>query len=329
MLRDGRTSASDWTGDWTPAEYPQSIAPAQGFLASANQQPVDPTVERRYLGADWISPWRALRINQLLRADNAVTPDAMRRYQTDPVSAATSIFLPALLAAARRFPDRDSLQRAAALLNAWDGRYTVENTGAVLYQAAIEALPALLWDELDALSPRPSGLSYPAMAVAARLLHDPASPWWDDRRTPNQREDRDALLARALVQGYASVLRQHGAPEAGGWRWDQVHTASISHLLGIPALSLSGIPVQGGPTTLSPSAGSSYGASWRMVVELGPEVRAWGTYPGGQSGNPASPRYQDRIGAWSTGQLDTLRFPRAPGDLDGRVTSVLRLEPAP
>ncbi len=47
-----------------------------------------------------------------------------------------------------------------------------------------------------------------------------------------------------------------------------------------------------------------------MVVELGAEVRAWGTYPGGQSGNPASPRYLDRMALWREGQLDTLFMPR-------------------
>jgi penicillin G amidase len=57
------------------------------------------------------------------------------------------------------------------------------------------------------------------------------------------------------------------------------------------------------------------------VVELGPEVRAWGTYPGGQSGNPASARYADHIGAWSRGELDTLRFPKSERDLDARIVS--------
>jgi penicillin amidase len=58
-----------------------------------------------------------------------------------------------------------------------------------------------------------------------------------------------------------------------------------------------------------------------MVVELGPEVRAWGTYPGGQSGNPASKRYDDRLPKWEAGKLDTLRFPHRAGDLSGHTLS--------
>ena len=140
LVQTGDTSASDWRGDWTISQLPQSVNPSQGFLASANQQPIDPAVDRRYLGANWYSPWRALRINELLRADSAVTPDAMRRFQTDPVSAAAERFVPALLAAAARYPARDSLAQAAVLLAKWDLRFTRENTGAVLFEESIRQL---------------------------------------------------------------------------------------------------------------------------------------------------------------------------------------------
>jgi len=109
-----------------------------------------------------------------------------------------------------------------------------------------------------------------------------------------------------------------------------VRKANINHLLRLPQLSRLDIPMQAGPGTLNPSGGDgTHGASWRMVVELGPEVRAWGTYPGGQSGNPISRRYDDRLRPWVNGQLDTLRFPHKAGDLAGRtLTSTLTLTPA-
>jgi penicillin amidase len=60
-----------------------------------------------------------------------------------------------------------------------------------------------------------------------------------------------------------------------------------------------------------------------MVVELGPEVHAWGNYPGGQSGNPASARYDDRLPRWIAGELDSLRFPRAPAEVHARAALTL------
>jgi penicillin amidase len=105
----------------------------------------------------------------------------------------------------------------------------------------------------------------------------------------------------------------------------------VNHLLRLPALSALDIPVQGGPGTLSPSAGAgTMGPSWRMVVELGPELRAWATYPGGQSGNPVSPRYRDRLALWTAGQLEPVRFPRTADALDAaHRVATLTLQPSP
>jgi penicillin amidase len=65
-----------------------------------------------------------------------------------------------------------------------------------------------------------------------------------------------------------------------------------------------------------------------MVVDLGPELRAWATYPGGQSGNPVSPRYVDRLPQWTKGELSAVNFPTAPAALDSaHRSSVLTLRP--
>jgi penicillin G amidase len=317
-VHDGSTRASDWTGDWPPAEYPQAAAPMQGYLVSANQQPLDPRDQPRYLGADWPAPWRALRINRLLRGDSAVTPETMRRWQTDPGSARADWYLPYFLRAAETRPADTALAHAAKLLAAWDRRYTVESDGPVLFEAAARAASAGLWDEL------PAGAA-PPVAPFIALLDDPSNAWWDDHRTPLI-ERRDDILAQALADGYRATVGEYGPPELLGWGWSRVHLIDIWHLLRIPSLSARRIAVSGGPSTISPSSvtGGSEGASWRMVVQLGPELRAWGTYPGGQSGNPASPRYDDRIPVWTRGELSALRFPRRPGALAAESELLLR-----
>ena len=334
VLIDGSTSANDWQGWWPLADYPQSVDPVQGYLASNNQQPKDPKVDPRYFGWDWPDPWRAMRINALLRADSAVTPDAMRRFQTDPVSERTKIFVRAFTQAVDSAPaPRDSaLTHAAKILAAWDQRFTIDNDVAVLYVAALDELTRRTWDELvipgATSNDRPRGAATPRSAMLTDLLADPKSPWWDDRSTRNVVEDRDMILRASLLAGYQRTVKQYGEP-GDAWRWGYVRYANIHHLLRIPALSRLNIPMQSGPGTLNPSGGDgTAGSSWRMVVELGPEVRAWGTYPGGQSGNPASKRYDDRLAKWQAGQLDTLRFPHRAADLSGRtLSSTLTLTP--
>lgn len=322
-LRDGSLSASDWTGFLPLEHYPGARDPAQGFLASANQQPVDPLMNGNYFGSNWYSPWRAMRINQLLRADSVVTAESMRRYQTDPGSARADAFVPAFLAAADRLARAgrgDSLlRRAAGLLATWDRRYTRDNRGAALFDRAMASLTRSTWDELQEVG-------YPEEMILLGLLADSSSAWWDMRRT-DAVERRDDVLAYALRSGLDAALKELGAPEGTGWLWERAHHANIFHLLRLPGLSALELPVQGGPSTLSPSPGrGTHGPSWRMVVELGPEVHGWGIYPGGQSGNPASPFYLDRLPAWLEGHLDPVLFPRTIGELPPeRISSVLSI----
>jgi len=330
-IRDGSTSKSDWKG-WVPlARYPQAVDPAQGYLASNNQQPVDPADFAGYLGSAWIAPWRALRINELLRADSRVTPDDMRRFQTDPRSARADLFAPAFLAAAQSHRGDPDVAEGARYLAQWDHGYAPDDQRAILFEYAMQELPARLFDELryPDEDPKSRRIRYPDEGVIAELLQQPRSPWWDDRAT-KEVETRDDILAAALGAAYRRAMHVLGPPDEGGWRWGRNYSANIYHLLHVPALSALHVPSQGGPGTLNPVTPSGeFGSSWRMVVELGDDVRAWGTYPGGQSGNPASSRYLSHLVTWSKGELDTLRYPRSARDLDAKlVTSELTLTPA-
>ncbi|NIN72815.1 MAG: hypothetical protein GTO46_13000 [Gemmatimonadetes bacterium] len=331
-IRDGRSSDEDWLGFWPLKRYPYSINPQQGYLASANQQPIDPQVDPTYMGADWPSPWRAMRINSLLSSDSAVTPDAMRRYQTDPSNTRADFFLPYFLDAVRLQAGVESLDDgavgAADLLAEWDRRYTKENRRAALFEYAMRELADRTWDEL--LPPDGTRRVYtPSSTVLASLMHQPQSIWWDDRRTEDVVEDRDAILVASLAAAFARAKYELGEPDGSGWRWDEVRHANIYHLLELPALSELNLPVQGGPGSLNPSSGGgTHGASWRMVVELGEEVSAWTIYPGGQSGHPLSSRYSDRVDKWVAGELDPALFPRVDSDLpEARVASVIELRP--
>ena len=331
-LVDGSRSANDWQGWWNIADYPQTVDPAQGYIASANQQPKDPNVDGRYFGWDWPAPWRAMRINALLRADSAVTPDAMRRFQTDARSEQTALFVDAFLASAAGSPANPSFEQGIRELRNWDRTFSKENEHAVLFEAALDELARRTWDELAVPGApnedRPRRVATPNSMLLAELLQDPKNPWWDDHSTPNVVEDRDMILRASLAAAYERVVKALGKP-GPAWRWDRNRFANIHHLLRLPALSRLRIPIQGGPGTLNPSAGDgTHGASWRMVVELGPEVRAWGTYPGGQSGNPVSRRYADRLPQWASGMLDTLRFPHTASELrGGTLSSTLTLTP--
>ena len=333
---DGRESDNDWSGFWPISHYPFAIRPQQGYLASANQQPIDPRVDSTYLGADWYPPWRAMRINQILAGDTAVTPDAMRRYQTDPGSPRADFFVPYFIEAVNRAANAGELdygaEEAMRLLDEWDLRYTKDNERAVLFEYAMGELLDRTWDEL-LLEPedgRPARRVFtPSAAALASLLQQPENIWWDDARTPDIVEGRDEILVASLAAALDRAIEEHGVPADGGWRWERIRHSNIYHLLGLESLSLLDLPMQGGNETLNPSSGrGTFGASWRMVVQLGPELEAWSVYPGGQSGNPVSSRYSDRIQKWVDGELDPAWLPRSSEELESSQTaSLLILSP--
>lgn len=324
---DGTTSASDWSGRLV--DVPRAVDPEQGYLASANQQPVDPGASDAYLGSDWPSPWRAMTINRLLRSKTDHTAADLEAYQTHPRSARADGFLGRILDIAEGLESEGRLEaeatQAVSLLREWNIEYTPDNTRAALFESVLEELHVSLWDELE--DEEGTRRATPSTAITWMLFDQPDSPWWDDIDTEVV-EDRDALVARSLARGLEELRTARGAEADGGWAWGEISPINIDHLLGLPALGRRGIAITGGDGLLSPTAaGGTHGASWRMVVELGEEVVARGTYPGGQSGNPVSSSYADRLPHWAAGELEDLRFPRSADELRSgdHARSVLRL----
>lgn len=332
-LFDGSTGAADWTGALPVEQYPFAYRPAQGFLVSANQQPVDPRANPAYLGGDWPTPWRAININRLLRADSAMTPEKMRRMHTDPRSARADALVPPFLAAAaaieRAGGGDERLSRSARLLSEWDRQYDPDDRRAILFELAIEESYRRALDELIPPDTSVVNPAYYNSLLLLGLIRDSTSQWWDDRRTPGRRESRDQILAASLRAALDTAEARYGSADGDGWRWGTVWPTDIWHFLKLPSLSALNLAVRGGPETIAPAGRhGTAGASWRMVVELGPELRAWATYPGGQSGNPASAFYANRIPQWTAGELDAVLFPRVPADIPAdRVRSTMTFEP--
>src|SRR5690606_21159151 len=89
------------------------------------------------------------------------------------------------------------------------------------------------------------------------------------------------------------------------WQWGNVKGTHVPHLLGQDALG-SGLLFMGGGKGTVNALNDHNGPSWRMVVELGEPVRAYGIYPGGQSGNTGSPWYDNLIESGRQGGLEPL-----------------------
>ena len=104
-----------------------------------------------------------------------------------------------------------------------------------------------------------------------------------------------------------------------------VKGTDIRHLLpGVDAFSVLDLQIGGGGNIVNATSERN-GPSWRMVVAVGPQPRAYGVYPGGQSGNPGSPHYQNMIETWRKGQLHELLYLQTARDKHPRLKHTLTL----
>jgi penicillin amidase len=55
---------------------------------------------------------------------------------------------------------------------------------------------------------------------------------------------------------------------------------------------------------------ADHGPSWKMIVDFG-DMKGYCVYPGGESGNPGSPFYDDMIDTWAKGEYYTAHFSKA------------------
>ena len=102
-------------------------------------------------------------------------------------------------------------------------------------------------------------------------------------------------------------LKDEFGPYGTNWQWGYVNNTNINHVAQIPGLGRTDIFTGGAAESVNAIKGS-HGPSWRMVVQLGPEIKAWGIYPGGQSGHPGSKYYDNMIDEWVAGELYPLWF---------------------
>jgi penicillin amidase len=135
--------------------------------------------------------------------------------------------------------------------------------------------------------------------VVRRLVEQPEG--WLER-------DWKLEMADALSSVVAN-LRERFGPDESKWGWGHVRPLTLEHPFGrikalAPVFNRGPFAWGGDGNTVSQAGGSSpmVIASLRMVVPVGDWEEARFALPGGQSGNPFSPHYDDMVPLWQRGE---------------------------
>jgi penicillin amidase len=163
-------------------------------------------------------------------------------------------------------------------------------------------------------------------------LSETFDPWWKSRAVPVARQELNKALGQALEQWTLKdpTNRAFSAPGVGSrtateaqrkayhktvstlatqlgqdpktWKWGRIHTRYLENLAQIKSISYGPRPDRGDVFTplAARDSPSTHGPSWRMVIDWGSRAFS-GIYPGGQSANPASEWYTNRVENWWAG----------------------------
>ncbi|MCE4613850.1 MAG: penicillin acylase family protein [Desulfurococcales archaeon] len=320
------TGPHDWIGYVPFEDVPHAVNPERGFLAAPNQMSVGPYYPYFILGAWWDSPNRAQAIFRLLESKEMHSVDDMKRYQGDTYNWAAAMMLPVMIKAVEERASGKALE-ALEILSRWDYMMDKGEVAPTLWWAWFSALQ----DELyrDYLLERGVGYRfYPPVATTIYLVRELRDSEWF-------RGGFEATVQRALDRAIRALEEKLG-PNIEDWEWGRVHQLLLMHLSQLDALSRGPYPVDGSsnvlmnagfPWDLEALEGGVYvrtGPSWRIValMESPDSCIVYGIYPGGQSGNPVSDRYDDWVDEWLNNEYFTFTCASSPGDLEETLGSV-------
>jgi penicillin amidase len=306
----------DWAGPIPPDQMPGQIAPARGWVATANHDTRPDGYPFDY--SSFFAPsYRYERIAEVLDAARGMGTAGQRALLTDPKNLQAQRLAPLIVAALQGVPEQADL---AAILRGWDFHDRADQAAPLIYHQIYQRLAFETFvDELgEPLAREYLKDWYLWQGRFDALVTQPQSPWFDDRRTPPVEALPD-LIRRAAATARAELAAKHGTdPKA--WRWGAEHrlqfdsplrrTGSGRDWLGRAPQSLDG----SGETVMRARYGFMAGydtqffASMRFVADLADERKALAVVTGGVVERQFHAHQKDQIDTWFAGELLPLWF---------------------
>ena len=167
-----------------------------------------------------------------------------------------------------------------------------------------------------------------------RLLRSQPRNWFS---APDGDDAWEREIAAALDAAYRRLRDRFGADPAN-WAWGQIRPLVMRHPLGRRRpldriYNLGPVPWGGDTYTVSqastdlsdPLYGVMANASMRLVIDVGAWDDSRYVLPGGQSGNPLSPHYDDQFTLWLRGEGVPIAW--QADAVEAATRQVLRLAP--
>jgi len=330
---------AEWEEQPVPFDQmPHLSDPETGFIATANNPPL-PVGEGPFLGVDWSDGYRVARICEALEARTDWDLPAVQRLQLDQHSIPWREMREIVLAVPAQ---TDEVRLALDLLKDWDGNVSVDSPAASVFEffiaemlgrlVRVKAPRSLEWalgKGFTPLNPR-NLLTIRRVSQLVSFLREQPDSYFENA-WPVEMADALATTVRTLRKRYGTTPKQ--------WAWGRIRPLTLIHPVGEKKpfdriFNLGPFPWGGDSNTVGqasvppsePLSNPLFIASLRMVIDVGNwEANAF-SLPGGQSGNPLSPHYDDLFPLWKRGEGVPIAW--SSEEVKKTARSTLRLKPA-
>ncbi|MBA2423333.1 MAG: penicillin acylase family protein [Chitinophagales bacterium] len=318
FLLDGTDPSNNWHG-WIPHDHnPHVKNPPRGFVSSANQSPADSTYPY-YLNWEFEVFTRGYRINERLSAMNNITIDSMRSLQADGKNLIAAKVLPKMLESMDEKILTENQRQILKALRDWNFVAGSECIEQALFDLWWNYIKSLIWDDELGIK----DMRYPGTEISLKTVMLNINRQWIDNKNTEKIETLNDVVNQSFRLAYDSLNSSFGS-EWNQWQWYKLKSTHVNHLLRIPAFSYSDIKTGGGKLMVNATSGD-HGPSWRMVVELKTKPQGYGIYPGGQSGNPGSPYYDNMLSMWAQGLQKELVVLHSAAEHNNHIVSTITL----
>lgn len=331
----GWTDEYEWLGYVPFEEMPYVFNPPQGYVTTANNA-VIPTDYPYMISLDWDLGFRARRIVDMIEGTTgAIDIASIQGMQGDNKNLLAEGLTPILM----QIPLTDErLQKARAILDGWDYQSQMDSAPAGLFNSFWKHLLSRAFhDDLpEDLWPNGGGRWWEATLI---LTQKPDSVWWDDKTTPETRENMEQIFQAAFADAVAELESKLGK-DPQRWKWGDLHTATFRNA----SLGESGVaPIEAlfnrGPFRASGGSSIVNATGWdaifpyevtsvpsmRMIVDLSNLSRSLTIHTTGQSGHAYHPHYIDMADLWRTIQYRSMLWER--GQVEEAAEGHLELIP--
>ena len=299
---------NEWNGYIPFDQLPQVYNPPSGYILTANNKVVTDSYPYP-LTPHWLGqPYRAQRIKDMLLQSMPLTIESSKAMQLDVTSQIWLDIKKQLLAVT---PSDSLSKQALAILNAWDGRMTVDSTAATIFNYWYKQISTMFPTELQT----ESMWSNPLFVI--RQLQTDGKYC----RTNDAKNCSD-FLSITLRQAMKNLTKDLSS-NPDNWQWGGVHKiifkdAILSNIKPLAWVLDREIATPGGPETVNvgiygkENYNQTVTAGFRQIIDLSNLNNSLFSIALGQSGNITSKHYDDLLKSWRDGDYFTIHAGLTP-----------------